>query len=98
MGDFPVRPLFQQLGEGITFPAAGAAAVVDAPVQLIDPFASGRLVEAVDVLGDDGGQMPRLFQQRQRPVGRAGLRVRVDHLVPVKPVKLFGVPVKIIPA
>ncbi len=43
-------------------------------MQLIDHLASGSLMETVDVLGDHGLELSRLFQLRQFPVGGVGLR------------------------
>ena len=50
-----------------------------------------RLVQAVDVLGDDRFQLALFFQPGQPQVGRVGLCALYNQLIPVKTVKLLGV-------
>ena len=59
-------------------------------VKLQHVFAACRLVQAVDVLGDDGGELSRLLQLRQLFVGGVGLHVQKQHLLLVKRVKIRG--------
>jgi len=53
---------------------AQTADLLQCAVQLDHPAASGATVEAIDVLGDHPGEEARLFERRQRAVGRVGLR------------------------
>lgn len=71
------------------FMAALAEIAVHAAVQFEDVFAAGLLMEAVDILRDDSFQLAGLFQFGQFPMGGVGLRIQAEHLVAVKPVKLF---------
>ena len=48
-------------------------------------------METVDVLGDHGLELSRLFQLRQFPVGGVGLRPLDEHFFPIKPVEFPGV-------
>ena len=66
-----------------------------AAVQFQHIPAAGHLVQPVDVLRHNGKQTPRLFQLRQLFVGGVGLCRQADHLVPVEPVELCRMPVKI---
>ena len=52
-------------------------------------------MQPVDVLGHHCQQFSGLFQLRQLFVRRIGLCRETDHLVPVKPVKILGMPFKI---
>ena len=54
------------------------------PVQLIYPLAPGLLVQAVDILSHHRRQLARLLQLCQLAVGRIGLCVREQHLIPVE--------------
>lgn len=72
------------------FMAALAEIAVYAAVQFEDVFAAGLLMEAVDVLRDDGFQLACFFQFGQFYMGGVGLGVQAKHLVAVKPVKFFG--------
>ena len=60
-------------------------------MEFIDFPASGCLVEAVDILGDDSVQLAHFLQAGQHPVGRVGLGVGEEHLIVVEAVKLLGV-------
>ena len=64
---------------------------VDGAVELQDPLASGRLMQAVDILGDDGGEPARLFQPGQGEMRRIGPGGKRQHLLPVKGKKLLRV-------
>ena len=57
-------------------------------VKLQHVFAARRLMEAVDVLGDDGGEPARLLQLGQLFVGGVGLHPGDQQFFLVKPVKL----------
>lgn len=46
---------------GVEFSAAGAIVSKDGAVELIDFFTASFLMEAIDVLGDDGGELSLLF-------------------------------------
>ncbi len=58
-------------------------------MQLEHVFASGSLVQTVDVLRDDGGQLARPLQLRQLAVRRVGLCVQSEHFVLIKTVKFL---------
>ena len=47
-------------------------------MELVDGLVAGGLVEAVDVLGDHGGELARLFQLCQLQVGGVGLGPRMS--------------------
>ena len=73
-------------------PAALLAVVaVDRAVQLIDVFAARLLVQAVDVLRDDGAQLARAFQLCQLLVRGVGLGLERQHLFAIKAVEILGV-------
>ena len=69
----------QDVLHGVELPALGAVVPMDAPVELQHVPAARGLVEAVDVLGDDGGELAVLLQLRQGLVGLVGFRVRVQE-------------------
>ena len=71
--------------------AARAVVAQGAAVELKHVFGSRRLVQAVDVLGDDRFQLALFFQPGQPQVGRVGLCALYNQLIPVKTVKLLGV-------
>ena len=75
----------------VEFAAFLAVVPVDAAVELQNTLAAGGLVEAVDVLGDDGLQLAGGLPLRQLIVGGVGLRVGGQELGPVKAEKFFGV-------
>lgn len=83
---FGVHDIFRviELAAALAVVAEGAA------VELQDVFAAGRLVEAVDVLGDDGFQLSFLFPLGQLFVGLVGLDAGHQELVPVVFEELFG--------
>ena len=60
-------------------------------MELVDGLAAGGLVEAVDVLGDHGGELAGLLQLRQLQVGGVGLGPPDEHFLPVEPVELLRV-------
>lgn len=62
-----------------------------AAVELKDLLAAGLLVQAVDVLGDDGLQLPLPLPFRQLAVGGVGLGVQGQHFGPVEVVEFLGV-------
>ena len=62
---------------------------VHAAVQLQHVFAARRLVQAVNVLRDDGFQLTGLLQPRKGKVRRVRLRLRVQHFVAVKAEELL---------
>ena len=64
-----------------------AVVPMDAAVELQHPAAPGGLVEPVDVLGDDGLQLPGLLPFRQLVVGGVGLCVGGQELGPVEAAK-----------
>ena len=72
--------------------AADAVVAQGAAVQLVHRFGTRRLVQPVDVLGDDGPEFPFPLELRQPQMGRVGLCPADDQLVPVKAVELLGVP------
>lgn len=53
-------------------PALGTIVAMDGAVQLIHGFAAGPLVQAVDILRDDGAEAAALFQSGQGIVGAVG--------------------------
>ena len=55
-------------------------------------LASGLLMEAVDVLGNDSFEAPLLLPLGQFPVGRIGLRIQNQHLIAVKTIKFLRIP------
>ena len=59
----------------IEFSALFAVIAVDAAVELQDVLAASGLMEAVDVLGDDGCKLPLLLPLGQLAVGGVGLGV-----------------------
>jgi len=76
--------------ERVEFAALYAVVPIDASVQFEHVFASGSLMQVVDVLGDDRFQFALAFQLRERVMRFVGLYVRVEHLVAVEFVKLLG--------
>ena len=54
-------------------------------------FASGGLVKAVDILGDNGFQFAPGFQFCQLMMGRIGFCVQEQHFIAVKTVKFAGI-------
>ena len=73
------------------FVAVHAEVAMNAAVQFQDVLAARFLVQAVDVLGDDGFQFARFFQFGQFDMGHVGLGVEGQHLVAVEAVKFFRV-------
>ena len=73
------------------FVAVHAEVAVDAAVQFQDILTARFLVQAVDVLGDDGFQFAGFFQFGQLDVGHVGLGVEGQHLVAVETVEFFRV-------
>ena len=73
--------------QAVKGPAFFAVVPQNAAVQLQHLAASRLLVQAVDVLGDHGLQLPLLFPLGQLPVGGVGLGPGGQHLGPVKVVK-----------
>ena len=69
-----------------------------ASVQFEYVFASRRLMQSVDVLRDDGGELSRLFEFRKFFMRRVRLYAFDDELFAVKAVKLRGVRVEKTPA
>ena len=63
-------------------------------VELQHIFAARHLVQAVDVLGNDGGEDMNLFQLRQLFMGGVWLCGQAEHLFPVKAEELLRVPFK----
>ena len=60
-------------------------------MKLQNRLAARRLVQAVDVLGDDGAEFSRLFQLGQLFVRGIGFCICKKHFVTVKPIKFSGV-------
>ena len=73
------------------FVAVHAEVAMNAAVQFQDVLAARFLVQAVDVLGDDGFQFARFFQFGQFDVGHVRLSVEGQHLVAVEAVEFFRV-------
>ncbi len=69
--------------------AAGAVVAQGAAVQLEHMLAARGLVQAVDVLGDDGGELARGLEPGQPQVGRVGLCIFDDEFLAVKAVELL---------
>ena len=79
----------------IKTPALHAAVAVDGAVQLQHLFTARRLMQSVDILGNDRLALAPAFQLRQRQMGGVGLRVRVEHHPAVEIPKFVGVSDKI---
>ena len=62
---------------------------VDTAVEFQDLVAAGGLVQAVDVLGDDGLQLSLGLLFRQLSVGGIGSGIGGQHLGPVEAEKFF---------
>ena len=60
-------------------------------VELVNGLGARRLMQAVDVLGDDGLQLPLPLPFRQLAVGGVGLGVQGQHFGPVEVVEFLGV-------
>ena len=60
-----------------------------ASVQLHDIFASGLLVQAVNVLGNNTLAFSSLLQLCQLDVRNVGFRIQTEHFIAVKPVKFL---------
>ena len=71
------------------FAALCAVVPVNTAVKLINFFAAGGLVQAVDVLGDNGKQFSFLFPLGQFQVSFVGLRFQGKHFIPVKAEEFF---------
>ena len=76
---------------GIEFAAFHAVIAQNAAVQLKDVPASGLLVQTVDVLRDDGGQMALLLQPGKHAVRDVRLKAEREHFFAVEPVKILRV-------
>ena len=75
--------------------AAGHAVVAhDGAVELVDVFAAGELVQAVDVLGDDGGEFSLALHLGELQMHGAGAVVWRDHFGAVEFEKFLGVAVE----
>ncbi len=81
----------QQILRVKEFMAAGTVIAMDAAVQFQHVLAAGRLMQAVDILRDDGFQFSRPFQFRQLKVSHVGFGCQHQHLLPVKAIELFRV-------
>ena len=57
---------------------------MDASVQLINVLASRHLVQAVDVLRDNGEQFALFFPLRQLPMDDIGLCIRIKHAISIE--------------
>ena len=75
-------------GHVVPLPAGEAGVPVLAAVKLQHVPAARHLVEAVNVLGDDGPQLALPLQLGQGVVGAVGLGVGVEHHAPEEVVKL----------
>lgn len=73
----------------VEFVAAGAVVAQNAAVELIDPFASRLLVEAVDILGDHSGELPFPLPLGKGLMGYIGLEAQRQHLLPVEAEEVF---------
>ncbi len=58
-------------------------------VELPDPAASGGLVQAIDILGDDRKKLPLPLPPGKPPVSSVGLRLQPEHFLAVKAVELL---------
>ena len=76
---------------GIKFAALHAVIAQNAAVQLIDALAPGLLVQTVDVLRDDGGQMSLLLQSGEHAVRDVRLKAEREHFFAVEPVKILRI-------
>ena len=63
-------------------------------MQFVNSFAAGGLVQAVNVLGDDGQKLSGLFKFGQLVVGRVWLYALDYQFLAVKPVEFLGICVK----
>ena len=71
--------------------ALHAVVAQGAAVELVNGLGPRSLMQAVDVLGDDGLQPALPLQLCQPQVGSVGLRPLHNELIPVEPVELLGV-------
>ena len=60
-------------------------------MKLIDPLTSRLLVQAVNVLGHHGGELPLCFPPGQNLVGDVWFKAQGQHFLPVKAVEVFRV-------
>ena len=58
-------------------------------VEFVDILAAGGLVQAVNVLGNDGVQPARFLQAGQHPMGRVGAGIGKKHFIVVETVELL---------
>ena len=72
--------------------AAGAVVAQNGTMQFINPVAAGFLVQSVDVLRHHGQQLSLLLPSGQYPVGDIRLEAKRQHFLPVKPEKVFRIP------
>ena len=77
--------------ESVEFATFFAKISVDTAVKLINGAAARLLVEAVDVLGDDGAELSLVLPLGQLQMGGVGLRVGAEHLGVVEAEKLLRV-------
>ena len=80
---------FEDIVQAVGLSALHAVVAQDAAVQLADVAAAGLLMEAVDVLGDDGGQLAPFLPAGQLFVSGVRFCVRAEHLFTVKTVELL---------
>ena len=84
----------QQEVQAVEPAALHAVVPVDGAVELVHRFAPRRLVEPVDVLSHNGGQLFRRLQLRQFPMSCIGPGLRKEHFAAVKSVELLRIPLK----
>ena len=68
---------------------------VNAAVELIDALGARFLMEPVDILRDDGKELPFLLPFGKLFVRRVGFGVQREHFIAVKAVKFFGVRIEV---
>ncbi|CDN41145.1 hypothetical protein BN871_AC_00390 [Paenibacillus sp. P22] len=78
----------QDGGQRILEPAVHAIVAVNRSVQLQHAAAAGKLMQAVDILGDDRRQPALLLQPSQRSMRGIGKRFGIDHMGPVKGIEI----------
>ena len=77
------------------FAAVFAVVAKHGAMELQYHFASGCLMESVNILGDNGSKLSLLFKLCQLAVGCVGCDIGKEHLVSVETVEFFGIsPIK----
>ncbi len=71
--------------------AFSAVIAENATVQLIDVFTAGSLMEAVDILGNDSGQLALFFQLSQFKVSGIRFSIEAEHFSAVEAIELRSI-------